>query len=373
MWDACRNREGWGPISRNRNFDFTLCFEEGILFSTVFLLFGLAASFRCYTLAGLPDLERTRRSLWVLSVKQIFIALAVCISLVNAIIVFAFPSPDGVVGIRETYILEVLFLASSFSLTGLNHKRTHRSSSIILLFWPAYLLSLAVWTRTQISSAHRNVALRLAVGALGFADFCLENVGPEQGTSESSDIINANIFSIWTFGWMTPLLKKGASQFITEEDLPALPPSEESVHLGHRLEVAMQNHKSLWTSLFAAYGGQYGVAAFLKIIQDCLAFLQPQLLRWLLSYVSMYQAARENGEILPNALVGFMIAAIMFLAAVTQTIILHQYFQKCFVTGMRVRAGLVTVVYKKALRLSNDDQGLSSGEIINLMYRYYPR
>ncbi len=34
---------------------------------------------------------------------------------------------------------------------------------------------------------------------------------------------------------------------------------------------------------------------------------------------------------------------------------------------MRVRAGLVTVVYKKALRLSNDDQGLSSGEIINLM------
>lgn len=262
MWDACRNREGWGPISRNRNFDFTLCFEEGILFSTVFLLFGLAASFRCYTLAGLPDLERTRRSLWVLSVKQvitrcwiycnidnineitskkIFIALAVCISLVNAIIVFAFPSPDGVVGIRETYILEVLFLASSFSLTGLNHKRTHRSSSIILLFWPAYLLSLAVWTRTQISSADRNVALRLAVGALGFADFCLENVGPEQGTSESSDIINANIFSIWTFGWMTPLLKKGASQFITEEDLPALPTSEESVHLGHRLEVAMQN------------------------------------------------------------------------------------------------------------------------------------
>ena len=36
-------------------------------------------------------------------------------------------------------------------------------------------------------------------------------------------------------------------------------------------------------------------------------------------------------------------------------------------TGMRVRAGLVSVVYKKALRLSNDDQGLSSGEIINLM------
>ena len=34
---------------------------------------------------------------------------------------------------------------------------------------------------------------------------------------------------------------------------------------------------------------------------------------------------------------------------------------------MRVRAGLVTAVYKKALRLANDVEGLSSGEIINLM------
>lgn len=89
-------------------------------------------------------------------------------------------------------------------------------------------------------------------------------------------------------------------------------------------------------SLFAAYGGQYGLAGFLKIVQDCLAFLQPQLLRWLLSYVSIYQAARENGDDLPNPLIGFMIAAIMFAAAVTQTVILHQ-----------VREAVTTVYAKK--------------------------
>ncbi|KLO11533.1 metal resistance protein YCF1 [Schizopora paradoxa] len=367
----CRNPEGWGPISRFRNFDFTLCFEEGILLSTLLVLFGLAASIRCYALTGLPDLERTKRSLRILDVKVAFIALIICTSFANAILVFVSPSRSGDVGVRETYLLEVLFFTISAILTRLNHKRTRRSSSVILLFWPAYLLSLAVWTRTQISRgvSHSDVhvVLRLVVGALGSIDFCIENVGPEQGTSSPGDITIANIFSIWTFGWMTPLLKKGASQFITEEDLPALPPSEESVYLGHRLEAAMQNHTSLWASLFAAYGGQYGLAALLKILQDCLAFLQPQLLRWLLSYVSIYQAARENGGELPNPLTGFMIAAIMFVAAISQTIILHQYFQKCFMTGMRVRAGLVSVVYKKALRLSNDDQGLSSGEIINLM------
>jgi ATP-binding cassette subfamily C (CFTR/MRP) protein 1 len=33
---------------------------------------------------------------------------------------------------------------------------------------------------------------------------------------------------------------------------------------------------------------------------------------------------------------------------------------------MRVRAGLVTVIYQKAMRLGNDDKGRSSGDIVNL-------
>lgn len=34
---------------------------------------------------------------------------------------------------------------------------------------------------------------------------------------------------------------------------------------------------------------------------------------------------------------------------------------------MRVRAGLVSVIYKKALILSNDERGRASGDIVNLM------
>ena len=44
-----------------------------------------------------------------------------------------------------------------------------------------------------------------------------------------------------------------------------------------------------------------------------------------------------------------------------------QYFQHCYETGMRVRAGLVTVIYQKALVLSNDGRGSASGDIVNLM------
>lgn len=85
---------------------------------------------------------------------------------------------------------------------------------------------------------------------------------------------------------------------------------------------------SLWVAIFSAYGGPYVFAAGLKIIQDCLAFLQPQFLRWLLTYISLYQSARENrkygGSAGPSPLEGFAIAALMFIAAIVQTITMNQ-------------------------------------------------
>jgi ATP-binding cassette subfamily C (CFTR/MRP) protein 1 len=74
----------------------------------------------------------------------------------------------------------------------------------------------------------------------------------------------------------------------------------------------------------AAYGSPFFVAAGLKIIQDLLAFAQPQFLRLLLSYIAMYQAAfRANAET-PDPVQGFAIVILMFATALLQTIVLHQ-------------------------------------------------
>jgi ATP-binding cassette subfamily C (CFTR/MRP) protein 1 len=67
----------------------------------------------------------------------------------------------------------------------------------------------------------------------------------------------------------------------------------------------------LWKALFAAYGAPYAVAAGLKIVQDALAFLQPQLLRWLLIFIADYQHARNSNAELPSAVKGFSIVAVM--------------------------------------------------------------
>ncbi|KAF9457511.1 multidrug resistance-associated ABC transporter [Collybia nuda] len=374
----CRDGEGWKAVSRIRDFDTTLCFEEGVIMSL--LLGGLlvVAVWRSLHLCVLPARNLTVKSRWLLRSKIILLAVSFVCGVTNFGLIIYFQKPVPVI---QSYILEPVSLAAATALTYFNHTRTRRSSSLLLIFWPLYLVGLSIWIRTILARDFEYyrfiLTLKASVAGLGLITFGIEAMGPEYDTIPSlgdkvhmeNPVITANIFSIWSFGWMTPLMKKGAAQFITEDDLPSLRPSDESGELGRDLDKALAKH-TLWKALFVAYGKPYAVAAGLKVIQDLLAFLQPQLLRWLLAYISWYQTARFtpiDGYNVPNKLEGFAIAGLMFVASVIQTVTLNQYFQRTFETGMRVRAGLVTAIYSKALVLSNDERTRASGDIVNLM------
>ncbi|KAI0763773.1 metal resistance protein YCF1 [Trametes elegans] len=376
---VCRgDPEGWAPASRIRPFDLTPCFEEGAVLSSLSALFILAAFISSWSIRSREVRQRSRRSIWVLRAKLGLLSLACASSCANLILIIVTHRPVVFIG---SYVLEVAALLVSPFLVSLNHRRTRASSSLVLLFWPIYALAVIVWARTSLTISPTGllpvVILRCAVTLLGLGAFALECLGPEFTDEDrpehivkghvESPLLTANIFSKWSFMWMDKLMKKGASEYITEDDLPALVPQDESGALGDRLKSAMEKHSSLWAALFVAYGGPYVFALGLKIIQDCLAFLQPQLLRWLLSYISTYQTARASDRDPPTPIEGFAIAAIMFGASLVQTVILHQYFQRCYETGMRVRSGLITAIYQKALVLSNDGRSSASGDIVNLM------
>uniref|UniRef100_A0A4W5KGH1 ABC-type glutathione-S-conjugate transporter n=1 Tax=Hucho hucho TaxID=62062 RepID=A0A4W5KGH1_9TELE len=73
----------------------------------------------------------------------------------------------------------------------------------------------------------------------------------------------------------------------------------------------------------------------------------------------------QNSE---HCLIGYMYAVLLILVAVFQSLFLQQYFQRCFVLGMKVRTAIMAAVYKKALVVSNDARKESTfGETVNLM------
>ena len=159
------------------------------------------------------------------------------------------------VPVLQSYILEPLALLPAIFLTHANHTQSHTSSSILLLFWPAYTVALLIWGRTLIATHSENLsvvivllALRSAVEVFGLFSFALELLAPkfESDLAEEIDegyvrnpFISANIFSRWSFGYMTPMLEKGAKEYITDEDLPSLLKQDQAAELGQRLSAAL--------------------------------------------------------------------------------------------------------------------------------------
>jgi ATP-binding cassette, subfamily C (CFTR/MRP), member 1 len=170
-----------------------------------------------------------------------------------------------------------------------------------------------------------------------------------------------------TFSWMTPLMKYGHKVYLTESDLWGLRRSDRSSVAGSTFSYEwgkqLQKKKpSVTWAILRAYGKSYVAAGVFKACQDVLAFVQPQLLRLLLSFVNNF----EKGKSSP--IKGFSIAGAMFLVSLIQTSFLHQYFQRAFEFGMRTKSGLTSAIYRKALSLSNDGrQAKPTGDVVNLM------
>ena len=49
---------------------------------------------------------------------------------------------------------------------------------------------------------------------------------------------------------------------------------------------------------------------------------------------------------------GYFYAILMFVVAVARSLILHQYFHRCFLVGLRTRTGVISAVYRKVKTLS---------------------
>ncbi|KAG8790592.1 hypothetical protein FRC12_011475, partial [Ceratobasidium sp. 428] len=377
--EYCADPEGLGPVSRLRELDLTPCFER-VVQSGLLGIFLLFAAVRCLQLVKRekrPEIEDGKRLLRAkLAIGVAPLVVLSCASFVISLV------QRGQNRVASAPIISsaTLFVASIFVsfLTYLNHTRTRRSSTILLTFWPIYILEQAVLLRTHvlIGRTHNvGFVLDCLLIGVGFVSWVFECFCPDR-TKQDPDAEpeekelpyeRANVYSRLTFGWMTPLMKLGYSRYITERDLSGL----SSTDTAHALSETLSSHwnqqlrsenPSLWGALLRAYGGPYAIAALIKTVRDVLSFAEPQLLRFLLAFIAAYQ--RGEGE--KSAFVGWAIAGVMFLLSIVQTAMLHQYFQICFVTGMRVRAGLVTAIYNKALVQATDSQG-SRGDIVNLM------
>ncbi|KAG5262648.1 hypothetical protein AALO_G00277310 [Alosa alosa] len=121
----------------------------------------------------------------------------------------------------------------------------------------------------------------------------------------------------------------------------------------------VSHQPSFLRSLLRAFGPYFLMGSAYKLLQDLITFVNPQLLSLLISFI-------KNKDV--PSWWGFALAFLMFGCAILQTLILHQHFQYCFVTGMHLRSAIIGAIYRKSLVITNEAKRSSTvGEVVNLM------
>ena len=377
----CRNEEGWGPLSPFR-YDFTPCFLD-IWVASVYI-FGVA-----FGLSALWYLLKKRSPSQVKRDWHFYVKLSVIWSLG---VVTAFQACLYIEDLGSSWHTDFRFWACVLGLCGLSvigavqyveHWRSRQPNGVVLFFWLLLIIVQAVKLRSLISRNAHHYRITFFVAhclglALAITEFVLEYLVPKRksvydalGDEDECPIEYADIFSVLTFGWMTPMMRYGYKQYLTQDDLWNLRARDTTKVTGATMEEAWSRElrrksPSLWLAMFRGFGGPYYRATLIKTISDALAFVQPQLLRLLITFVDSYRGG--SGKEPQPAIRGVAIALGMFVVSVSQTVCLHQYFQRAFETGMRVKSALTAMIYSKSLRLSNEGRAAkSTGDIVNYM------
>ncbi|KAI5849407.1 P-loop containing nucleoside triphosphate hydrolase protein [Morchella snyderi] len=387
----CGDPEGWGPLSPAGRSDFTPCFLDATI-DFVSLAVIVLGSFQIFWLSrkkAYPS-ENRENSWWYIGGKNLgywskLILVGVTIvatALLASLQIGYSPSWPYEIGFW-TPVLSCVGLGVAFSIHHLEYDRSKVANGVLLFYWLFFTIVHGIRLRSSVvlrdDHGHLPRLVALAViETVGISVFLLELMTPQSksdygeiGDEEAENecpIETANVFSRLTFGWMTPIMKEGYSKFLTEDDLWSLRKSDSTLTTSDDFNQAWETqlqkeNPSIWIALFTAFGGPYFKGALFKVVHDIFAFVQPQLLRLVISFVASYNFGND-----PQPLArGIAIAAAMFATSLIQTVALHQYFQLAFETGMRIKSSLTAAIYKKSMRLSNEGRvAKSTGDIVNL-------
>ncbi|XP_037669576.1 multidrug resistance-associated protein 1 isoform X2 [Choloepus didactylus] len=316
-------------------------------------------------------------------------------------------------------LLGVTMLLATF-LIQLERRKGVQSSGIMLTFWLVALLCATAILRSKIMAAlkedaqvdvFRNITFYIYFSLVliqlvlsCFSDrlpLFSETINDPNPCPESG----ASFLSRITFWWITGLMVQGYRQPLestdlwslnkedtSEEVVPVLVknwkkecarsrkqpvkivyPSKDPAKLkgGSKVDVneeaealivktpQKERDPSLFKVLYKTFGPYFLMSFLFKALHDLMMFAGPEILKLLIKFVNDTQAPNWQG---------YFYTALLFISSCLQTLVLHQYFHICFVSGMRVKSAVVGAVYRKALVITNSARKSSTvGEIVNLM------
>lgn len=385
--------------------DLPECCQKTILVAIPCGFLWLFASLEVYKLRR----SKSRFIPWtVLNVSR---TVASCSLLVLAICEVVFYTRDLIMGVQDTYPVDLCMAAVRTAtfvlvlvLVQMERRNGLQSSAVLFIFWLLMALTGAIAYRSHLRKAltqrlwarkftyatfmiyYPLVVAQLLLSSLADAAPGFRKAGEELGKKPCPEF-SASFPSRLFFAWFDGMALKGYRKGITASDMWDLRPQDRSkpvvsafdrywvqkscgcckfdsttmdnVHIEEGTNIRCSDCRpSLVWALFRAFGALYLMGAFLKLCADLLILVNPMLLSRLINFVA-------SGEPLWR---GYLYAVTMLMVSILQVILQAQHSYASYSVGMRIRSAVTSAVYRKALRLScGARKATTVGEIVNLM------
>ncbi|KAF9932405.1 hypothetical protein FBU30_008257 [Linnemannia zychae] len=319
---------------------------------------------------------------------QFFITLAALI-LVSLIATLEWhrSSSDGMVA---GLLLTLAACLSALPLNAAAHRFEIRSSDYLLSFLTVTistsLLSLYILSETDpwpsSTFEHISYFAMAIMCALLFESFPRTATNVQQLAKEKenlSDYQLANLFSRLSYQYYQRIISTGAKRPLTGNDLSNTCPAKLLTHVNYQMvETCWEKNKAraqakgkapsfIW-SVLEAYKGEITEMLAFRVSGFALLYVPPILFGQLLQFIEDYSTATREGTQPPALKIGFIIAGLMFFFNLSSTFLLCIAFQQNTDLGIEARAATISMIYRKALRLSPQArQSCTLGEITNHM------
>lgn len=166
------------------------------------------------------------------------------------------------------------------------------------------------------------------------------------------------------FHWVSPLIYVGSREPISDQHLFELNSGEDSKTCGETFfatfkRLSQADNRPLLRTLWSLHRKTFCLISALAFVNLIFVTLNPFIIREILKTL--------KSSVSPDAS-GWSLAGILMFSALMANLSIHHVYHTSLKLGMRIRAGLVVSVYKKALCLNPSARASSStGEIVNLM------
>ncbi|CAL9134066.1 unnamed protein product [Musa acuminata var. zebrina] len=179
---------------------------------------------------------------------------------------------------------------------------------------------------------------------------------------------SASLVQLVTFSWLNPLLATGKRKPLEQNEVPDIDKNDCAEFLSHSFNCCLNNVKeryglrtsSIYRAIFLFIWKKAAVNASFAVAAAGASYVGPSLID---NFVRLLGGDRQHG------LKSGYILALEFLGAkVVETMCHRQWMFGALQLVMRLRAVLISHIYKKSIVLSSQSrQSLTSGEIINYM------